>query len=152
MSDVVERLADVEWIEEERRSSGKCPSRALSNHDDSLAVMRMDADDAQTTDTTLVETRSAFSCCLIFYRRLSNFVWKGFRSMNSYASSLRVTDQSTGRGRRGGNERATTRTAVPTLLPPLYTSAALTTGAAVGAEATTPAMVGTVRNISPVTP
>lgn len=43
------RLAEVQWVEEERRSSGKCPSGALSNHDDSLAAMRMDADDAQTT-------------------------------------------------------------------------------------------------------
>ncbi|TWW58282.1 Fragile X mental retardation syndrome-related protein 1 [Takifugu flavidus] len=45
LNDVVERLADVQWVEEERRSPGKCPGRAPSNHDDSLAVMRMDADD-----------------------------------------------------------------------------------------------------------
>lgn len=68
--------------------------------------------------------------------------------MNSYASSLRVTDQSTESGRRGGSERATTQTAVPMLLHPLYTSAALTMGAAVGAGATTAAMVGTFRNTS----
>lgn len=41
----MERLADVQWVGEERRSPGKCPGRAPSNHDDSLAVMRMDADD-----------------------------------------------------------------------------------------------------------
>lgn len=68
--------------------------------------------------------------------------------MNSYASSLRVTDHSTEREKRGGNEKATTQTAVPMLLHPLYMSAALTTGVAVGVEATTPAMVGTFKNTS----
>lgn len=66
--------------------------------------------------------------------------------MNSYASSLRVTDHSTEREKRGGNAKATTQTAVPMLPHPLYMSAALTTGVAVGAEATTPAMVGTFKN------
>lgn len=45
----VGRSGASQWVEEERRSSGKCPSRALSYHDDTLAVMGLDADDAQTT-------------------------------------------------------------------------------------------------------
>lgn len=63
--------------------------------------------------------------------------------MNSYASSLRVTDQSTESEMRGGKEKVTTQTAAPTLPHPLYTSVVLTTGVAVGAEATILAMVGT---------
>lgn len=62
--------------------------------------------------------------------------------MSSCASSLRVTGQSTEREKRGATGKATTPTAAPTLLHPLYTSAARTTGAAAGAEATTPATVG----------
>lgn len=66
--------------------------------------------------------------------------------MSSYASSLRVTEQSTEREKRGAKEKATTRTAVPMLLHPPYTSVARTTGAAAGAEATTPATVGNCKN------
>lgn len=154
--DNVQALLDyhISYLNVSRFRLGFRPSSTLARlrlaRPGSLAVIWMDDDDAQTA--TLIRHAAdlplaSFSCHILFPgRRLSSSAWKGCRSMNSYASSLRVTDQPTEREKRGGKEKATTQTAAPTLLHPLYTSVARTTGAAAGAEATTPAMVGPFKN------
>lgn len=111
-----------------------------------LAAMWLDDEDAQAARVRKHAVNlpaASFSDHLMFTcRRLSSSVWNGCRLMSSCASSLRVTEQGTERETSGGTGKATTPTAAPTLPPP-YTSAAPTMGAAAAAEATTPAMVGT---------
>lgn len=104
--------------------------------------MWLDDEDAQAARVRKTRLPHFLITLCFTCRRLSSSVWNGYRLMSSCASSLRVTEQGTERGTSGGTGKATTPTAAPTLPPP-YTSAAPTTGAAAAAEATTPAMVGT---------
>lgn len=89
-------------------------------------------------------------CPISFFpsRRLSSFVWRGCRLMNSYVRSPRVTDPLTGREEREGKEEeGIIQMAVRMPPPPLYMAVAPITVEGVGAEATATAldMVGTFK-------
>lgn len=104
----------------------------------------------KNTHHTFLASVSCFSFCVIFflfiltispffrYRRLSSFVWRGCRLMNSYDRSTRVTDQLTEREAREGKEEAIIQMPMPP--HPLYMSLAPTTVVGVDAEATATAL------------